>query len=84
MVKSIKFINFDSPLFYFFPTTYYPISKRCMKPQDFDSVTDLISNSTLRHLGRSEEYVLRTNAAGKEKDMPRYSLERKERSKLNG
>ena len=55
-----------------------------MEPEDFDTVTDLFVNSTLRHLGRREEYVLRSNAACKEKDLSEYNLDRKERSKLNG
>ena len=70
--KSSKFINLDSFLFQFFPTTYHPISKRCMDPQDFDLVADLFSNSTLRRLDRTGQ-----------SELPRYHLDRKKCNRIN-
>ena len=78
-------IKLNSPLFIFFPTTYYHISKRCMESQDFDFTKGLFSYSTLRRLDRRKKHVLRTNSTYKERgNLPRYNLDRKERSQMNG
>ena len=71
-------------LLFYFSATYYPIYKRCMEPQDFDLVTDLFSNSTLRRLGRRKQNVLKTNSSDKERvDWLCYNLGRKKPNQMN-
>ena len=64
-VKGSKYINLNTPLFYFYPSTYYPQPRATVSASDDSVATDFFAKSILNHLSRREHFAMYVRDQGK-------------------